>query len=1123
MSWVKRVVMSAVCFLFLGFASFSNAVTVSIPNTEIASGTTTVEIPINVDNATGIAGFQFSVTFNNAILQATGSKVGSLTSGWTIIPNTTVSGQISVAGFDPTLTGLSSGSGSLCILQFNVVGEAGKTTDLVFTKCILTDVGSATISSTFTNGVFHITGYKLTVNITGSGRVNQTPGNSIPYGDYVAGTVVTLIATPDEGYKFDKWTGPVDDPNLSTTTITMDADKTITANFVPIPRYKITININPSTVGNPVELITKDPAEPSNGYLEGTEVKLTAIPLVTVVDKKYRFVNWTQGGTVLGTTPTLEITMDANKTITANYEEVHEPWVSVDTTAIVFKSTDANGTTATFTITNTGEDGLMWSLTKENLEWIDISPENGGPIDTGDSVIITLTRSGGEQGDSGTIKIHNDSIVDGNPVEQDDVEVVVRINKAPSVEIIYPLDEGVAVETFLTLKAKFFSEGMTGEKGAAIESSEDKIVESTWEIYSGAMPEAKNGPTPIYRKVLKQDIPDGKEFALEVPWALFNHVVFARQIEENEYWWKVSCKDTSGEEGAGDAHFVVVQDETTANQQFNLITDEIDEEEIVNKFNTELPDVTVFQHAFKDAVNSETVVAGVDVGNLQVRSIDPAKIPGSNALKIKYAFDIRVEGIEEGGTTIVSIFIPGSYTNGTFYKYNPVEQIWTLYKYAEVGTVVVDWKTYTQIDVTLVDGGEGDFDGVENGVIVDPIGFAPATTGIKSVSGGGGGCFIATAAYGSYFERHVWILRQFRDKYLLTNTVGSAFVRWYYKHSPKYASIIAQNETLRTITRIALSPLYLFALVCLKGLLFPILLLLGSGILLFIFRKRVKGIKFFLVLLFVFSLFFVNSSYAADTNLFKISPGEKYTIVNPTRDLVEKGKFQIDLIYSYTGSTLEGVVGGVNRDLIEDQSIMQVGFTYGVNDKVNVSLLVPYLIDQSVLAGQNLITEDSGIGDIYLSSKIKLFDGGQECFGIIVIPFVGFDTGEKDAGFGADSPVFGFKVAVDKHITEKMLLSLNLGYAHQDEERLGQVEIEDTLLFGTSLTYFLPKGYITGEIYGRSDDGFFNYDAAYPIEGILSYGHSFGNFDFIIGGGGAITEGYGTADYRIFTGIKFGI
>lgn len=67
-------------------------------------------------------------------------------------------------------------------------------------------------------------------------------------------------------------------------------------------------------------------------------------------------------------------------------------------------------------------------------------------------------------------------------------------------------------------------------------------------------------------------------------------------------------------------------------------------------------------------------------------------------------------------------------------------------------------------------------------------------------------CFIATAAYGSYLDPHVRILRDFRDAHLLTNAPGKAFVNFYYEVSPPVAALIARHESLRTITRVALTP-----------------------------------------------------------------------------------------------------------------------------------------------------------------------------------------------------------------------------------------------------------------------------------------------------------------------------
>lgn len=94
-------------------------------------------------------------------------------------------------------------------------------------------------------------------------------------------------------------------------------------------------------------------------------------------------------------------------------------------------------------------------------------------------------------------------------------------------------------------------------------------------------------------------------------------------------------------------------------------------------------------------------------------------------------------------------------------------------------------------------------------------------TGLKNT----GGCFIATAAYGSYEERHVKILREFRDRWLIAdfgmrnadyeirvpNIIGRAFVKLYYKFSPPMADFITEHPWLKPIVRAALLPLIAFS------------------------------------------------------------------------------------------------------------------------------------------------------------------------------------------------------------------------------------------------------------------------------------------------------------------------
>ena len=109
--------------------------------------------------------------------------------------------------------------------------------------------------------------------------------------------------------------------------------------------------------------------------------------------------------------------------------------------------------------------------------------------------------------------------------------------------------------------------------------------------------------------------------------------------------------------------------------------------------------------------------------------------------------------------------------------------------------------------------------------------------------GGSSGCFIATAAFGSPMERHVQILRDFRDRVLLNSAAGKTFVQFYYRTSPPVADAIAQSEGLKLITRVILMPVigvaYLMMHLGMTMTLFLLVAIAFTGILpIFIWRRR---------------------------------------------------------------------------------------------------------------------------------------------------------------------------------------------------------------------------------------------------------------------------------------------
>lgn len=103
-----------------------------------------------------------------------------------------------------------------------------------------------------------------------------------------------------------------------------------------------------------------------------------------------------------------------------------------------------------------------------------------------------------------------------------------------------------------------------------------------------------------------------------------------------------------------------------------------------------------------------------------------------------------------------------------------------------------------------------------------------------------GGCFIATAAYGSPMAPQVDVLRVWRDRHLRPHWLGRAFIRAYETVSPPLADAIRDSAWLRAGVRVLLWPVVGAAVVWLAWPWVPpaALMLAVCGVMVVLWRRR---------------------------------------------------------------------------------------------------------------------------------------------------------------------------------------------------------------------------------------------------------------------------------------------
>jgi Divergent InlB B-repeat domain len=175
--------------------------------------------------------------------------------------------------------------------------------------------------------------FTLTTSVSPSGGGSVTPASGSTFAN---GTVVNLQATAAPGFSFVNWTGSVASPTSASTTVTMNSNQTVTANFTA-QTFTLTTGVSPVGAG------TVTPASGST-FGSGTVVNLQATPAAG-----YSFANWT-GSVASPTSPSTTVTMNSSQTVTANFTAGATTLGGANTA----KSGPANARQWVFMITNNG-------------------------------------------------------------------------------------------------------------------------------------------------------------------------------------------------------------------------------------------------------------------------------------------------------------------------------------------------------------------------------------------------------------------------------------------------------------------------------------------------------------------------------------------------------------------------------------------------------------------------------------------------------------------------------------------------------------------------------------------------------------------------------------------------
>ncbi len=202
--------------------------------------------------------------------------------------------------------------------------EAGSVTDVTASETTVLMKEDYSLAATFT-AIGSVARHTLTLS-SGEGGSVANPGEGAF--EFDESTIVFVGALADSGYRFLNWTGTavdadvVEDSASANTKVTVNADCTLTANFIAGPAVQHTLTVSSGKGGSVV-----DPGEGAFQFDENARVSVSAL-----ADRGYRFTGWSgtavdAGKVANSTSLSTTVSMSADFTLVANFTVVTGPVV----------------------------------------------------------------------------------------------------------------------------------------------------------------------------------------------------------------------------------------------------------------------------------------------------------------------------------------------------------------------------------------------------------------------------------------------------------------------------------------------------------------------------------------------------------------------------------------------------------------------------------------------------------------------------------------------------------------------------------------------------------------------------------------------------------------------------